>query len=177
MITLAIMVAIPIIAALYAMKQKASRDEVFGTFGLALFLTAIFGGLFLYGTELIPQSDANLTYTTTQTPLRTIQDGTDLHGQFYLFGGYIDQHPAFTYYVETPEGLKLKQIDAKDATIKEDSESPHLEYVKCFAPGHWDSWRHEHERGSKWNTNHCDDKHIFHVPPGSVKQQVQLGVK
>jgi len=98
-------------------------------------------------------------------------DGTNLNGQWGIFGGSIDSKPVYKYYYRTSNGgYKQSWVPAAKSTIYEDVEPGGQAYITK-------SWNEDlNTRG--WLVFDLDvaneeneKRYAIHVPPGSLRQE------
>lgn len=104
----------------------------------------------------------------TTLSLRALANTSNIDGRLYfLGGGYIGEQQVINYITQTGNGaIRLDSMPAAQATIFEDSNTPHLNIIKTvrYMPDvvPW-------ELGS---TMHYD----FHIPAGSVLENYKVDV-
>lgn len=101
---------------------------------------------------------------TTNIPLLLMTDGSDLNGQFSLFGGYVDEEQVYNYYVEDSNGATvLRSLPADSSVIYQDAESPYLKQICEVSPTNWYTIP---------TADECDFE--FHIPKDSIKNTITL---
>ena len=100
--------------------------------------------------------------------LAAVSDGSSVQGSAFLFAGYIEQAQVFNYYQQV--GDKTYKRDwqrAIDSVVVEDQSNGNAFLRKIeIVPNKW--------YGFTWDTKTVYE---FHVPPGSVQQEITLDNK
>jgi hypothetical protein len=154
------------------LEIKFIHDE-FGMGLAAGFGVIILGGIAMAITipNVIDANEDKIIVKDTEDnsyALRALANNTNLEGrQYFLGGGYIGEKQVFNYMTQSEHGaIRLQSMDAAQATIFEDTNTPHLRVIKTerFLPSvvPWDL-------GS---TMHYD----FHIPAGSVLETYNVDV-
>jgi len=137
-----------------------------GAFGFG-FVTLILGSL---ATTLVcailsaapfdyPQDEAR----TTSQELRALTTSSELHGQTYLLGGYIDEDPVFRYIRAEGDGMVLRSVSADDSIVYEGDYEPRIDTITT-------TW------GNPWLYPFTfeNDTYEFYVPEGSVSGDISV---
>lgn len=72
--------------------------------------------------------------------LRALNTGSEIHGQFYLGSGQIDEKPVFRFlYEQADGGVKLSSVPASKTTVYEEDTAPRLTTYETqrHANGFW----------------------------------------
>lgn len=102
---------------------------------------------------------------TANWDIATVADNQGTHGSFSLFGGTVEDRPVFYYYRINGSVRTLERVEAWDAEIYEDSDSP---YFTC---------QYKNAGKSIWwfSMGPTECRHYkFHVPAGSITTKVVL---
>lgn len=114
----------------------------------------------IFAPKLIP-----LTSTTEHTLVAMGSTGSVEGRSYFLGGGYVDGKNVINYIERLEDGgSQLKQVDASEATVYENSSEPSLT-INNYEGKNW--WI------SPFNT-HSSTKYIFHVPENSVVSGYEL---
>lgn len=104
-------------------------------------------------------------YTTLG--LEAIRDGSSINGEFVLGTGILTSDATYTFYANNHGAIHLEKVDASEITLYEDSGKPYvIEYTGC-------------QLEPSWLASCLDDGPRYveiHVPPGSVKNQINLNL-
>lgn len=140
--------------------EPGNWDEAAGA-GFGVFLLCLFG----FGTALAIVVNTNyhsMEYRDsedTSIPLKALANRSSLEGQFFLGGGYIGEQQVINYVRDIGGGgSKIESISADEATIFEDSSSPHLRIIKTVKTM---------PNVVPWEIGY-DMHNDFHIPAGSI---------
>lgn len=104
--------------------------------------------------------------------LRSMQDGSEISGNFFLGTGTIDEDPHFTYYVVDGEAARLESVPAKYAKIVEGADRPRLERGCTKFTETWWNWP-----VPSFFDNNIDcggAEYTFYVPENSIVNNYRL---
>lgn len=101
--------------------------------------------------------------------IANLQDGSSIHGSFFLGIGQVDGIMKYTYYTKSGEFYQLNQMDASGIRVKYTDGSPRITFMKRVLD--------KNETINKWGIdldigNKTD--YIIEVPKGSVKSNFIL---
>ena len=134
-------------------------------------LTATFFLLYGFGYGLEHQKK---TEFYAQSELGSLQDQSNIQGRFFLGSGTIDEKPAYSYYKKIGDNqYQLRQLVDDGGTpivVFEDSDKPYVKTVHTKSDGYFGAW------GFMWGHESLD-QFEFHVPKGSIVQNVTLDAK
>lgn len=110
-------------------------------------------------------------YQSKPHTIANIQDGSEVHGSFFLGIGGIGEDMKYSFYGEASKGVyELKTVDAEHAKVTFTDEEPYYTYT-CYRD-ETPNWLTVFSDG--W----CDEDEItFHVPEGSIKTEFKLDAK
>jgi len=102
--------------------------------------------------------------------LMNLNDGSSMHGSFFLGSGTIDEKMQYTYYYEDNGYYKLGQVECSKALIKYNEGDPFLEIH-----------RKKLIKGPVINyfslVKNTPIKIVFNIPEGSIKSNFHLDAK
>src|SRR4029453_12012690 len=143
-------------------------DEAFGA-GFVMLIACFFGfGIAL--TVVVQTNLHSLQYHDTEKTtisLKALGNKSAVDGQFFLGGGYIGEKQVINYVRDIGSGgSKIESMPADQATLFEDTTTPHLNIIKTVKtmpdviPWYYGSDMH----------------YDFHIPAGSVLQNYKVDV-
>ena len=93
-------------------------------------------------------------------------DNTMMEGNFYLFGGNIDEEPVYSFYRQRSDGaITQGWVEVNDSVIFEDQENK----------GFVEIWESNCTDWSWWSFGWCDSTYYeIHVPENSVTRQYEF---
>ena len=107
-----------------------------------------------------------------KTSIECLNDGSSVHGEFFLGSGTVDGKMVYNYYVKNGQFFTLKQLDASSTYItylKDKTTKPYLEVQKIVdIPTDrcsWNNWAFDAEEVKAT---------VFHIPQGSIKSNYNL---
>lgn len=107
-----------------------------------------------------------------KTTIECLNDGSSVHGEFFLGSGTVDGKMVYNYYVKNDQFFTLKQLDASSTYItylKDTTTKPYLEVQKMVdIPTDrcsWNNWAFDAEEVKAT---------VFHIPQGSIKSNYNL---
>lgn len=126
--------------------------------GMAFFIFLAGAGIF--APKIVPLS------STSEHTLVAMGNAGSIEGRsYFLGGGYVDGKNVINYIERLEDGgSQLKQVDASESTVYEDSLEPSLT-IKNYEGNNW--WI------SPFST-HSATQYIFHVPENSVVSSYEL---
>lgn len=157
MITLAIIIVVSIIVSYVIYEYSAVESP--GFCSSAFFLVAL-TAFFL----ISPWVTEDKTDVDPPRELAILNDHNGIKGRFSLFGGYIEDEPAYTYYEKRSDGgYELRRVEADNAVIYEDTENEAYLVVE-MSPA---------LDVTKWTMvfGAATPRYEFHVPKGSVQPE------
>lgn len=107
--------------------------------------------------------------------LVSMGDSSEVRGQFYLFGGYINTESIYRYYKKEESGaIRQEKTPVTSSVIYEDeTESPYVVLTKKVYEN-CDNWQW-------YGYNECEDDELieaeFHIPPNSVSNSFNLDLE
>ena len=101
------------------------------TFAMITILIALLG---LLMTSSIATGCVEIDYNiSSDTKIIALKDNQNVNGNFYIFGGYVNEELYYYYAKETEFGYKTDKIPANDVYIKYTESDPHIEeYTGTF---------------------------------------------
>lgn len=99
--------------------------------------------------------------------LVSLQDANSVSGSFFLGCGSVNSKMKYTYYYESSNGMfRMGQVSYKYASITYDS-IPRMETKETKYTDSWVNW-------FAIDFECRNDKYIFHVPKGTIKNDYNL---
>jgi hypothetical protein len=113
---------------------------------------------------------------TNKVDIVALSNSALLHGEYFLFGGYVNQNPVYYYYQKTSDGgFVEKNISANNVVIYQDTASEGYILIietKSVADKNFA------KKYNKWvpiQSYYSDNFKIeIHVPPNTIIQQFNL---
>lgn len=94
----------------------------------------------------------------SDTPIKSLNDGSKISGRFALGSGSIRESPQFVYYAVDGPGYRLRTVPAGDTLVIEDTETdPYISTFEvrkegCIFHGYYPA----------------GNTYVFHVPKGTI---------
>lgn len=137
--------------------------------------SAVFGvvmGVFMSVILLIPATIATTGFApeirkhTGDIPIVAAVDNTRLEGNFYLFGGSINEKPVYAFYRQDADGaIRQGWVPVNDTVIYEDQED--RGFIKVYKDGCTEF--------TFWFLPGCEGKYYeIHVPENSVTKSFEF---
>jgi hypothetical protein len=96
------------------------KGAFFGRLGSSIgfgFIVVVIGGIVLGLLATFTGTDESRSW---ETKLRALNTGSEVHGQFFLGSGRIDEDPVFSFlYEQADGGVKLSSVPADRSTVYE----------------------------------------------------------
>lgn len=154
------------VAADYRAIGFSTRAGAFAAGAFIAAVVSVFAGLLLsvvVGEALYEPEDVTYDFDVV-----TAKDGSNVQGQFSIFGGYIEEVPYYFFYRENPDGgIYQGKIRANNTLIYEDQESRSFITVNKTVD-HWGFW------GVALGG---DKDYEIHVPKGSVDREIEFDLE
>lgn len=149
-------------------KWNDLTDKFFYSF-MAILLSVLITAFVLFLASGTTSSVTEIEYDiASDTKIIALKDNQNVNGNFYIFGGYVDEDLYYYYAYETEFGYKTEKLKADNAYIKYTDEEPHIErYVGDFA----------NEGAYFWGVPMCDDRYIIYVPEGTVTNEFNVDLE
>lgn len=157
-----LLIALTIGITAYNLRGEWLDDKFFYFFGI--FIAALFATVVFVPLGFLVSAYGPLHYEDGGTyELVAVNDGTKISGGAFLFSGYIDQSQVYNFYEKTgPNTYQRGWQYAAHSTIVEDQPKGKANLHQYFlVPNKWIAF--------EWATHLRNE---FHVPPGSVVQEV-----
>lgn len=72
-----------------------------------------------------------------EKPLYALTDSTSIHGEKFLFSGYIDEELTYRYIIETERGRHIEEINGKNVYVNEGDYEPHVKIYNTELAKDW----------------------------------------
>lgn len=104
----------------------------------------------------------------SDTKIIALKDNQNISGNFYIFGGYVDEDLYYYYATETEFGYKTEKVKADNAYIKYTNGETHIErYVGKFV----------NKSANLWGFPMCNDRYIIYCPDGTVTNEFNVDLE
>ena len=119
--------------------------------------------------SLIVSNCAEIKYDMiSDTKIIALKDNQSTNGNFYVFGGYVDEDLCYYYATETKLGYKTEKIKADNTYIRYTNENPHVErYYARFA----------NDRVHLLGFCMLDDTYVIYCPDGTVINEFKVDLE
>lgn len=149
-----------------------SFNDWFDKIGLsiaAIFFSVSMTLIVLLVSSLIVSNCAETKYNMiSDTKIIALKDNQNMNGNFYIFGGYVDEDLYYYYATETEFGYKTEKIEAENTYIRYTNKEPHIErYCAEFV----------NNRAHLLGFCMLDDKYIIYCPEGTVTNEFKVDLE
>lgn len=105
---------------------------------------------------------------TSDTKIIALKDNQNISGNFYIFGGYIDEDLYYYYATETEFGYKTEKIKADSVYIKYTDGNAHIEeYAAMFADDYVNLF------GCPLNNS----RYVIYCPEGTITNEFNIDLE
>lgn len=102
------------------------------------------------------------------TKIVALKDNQNIHGNFYIMGGYVNEDLYYYYATETEFGYKTEKISSDNAYIKYTDGEPHIErYTAEFA----------NDSANMWGIPLYLDRYVIYCPEGTVTNEFEIDLE
>lgn len=136
---------------------------------LILLAMSIVSLMVWFGASFVISSCIEPNYNIAEdTKIVALKDNQNIHGNFYIMGGYVDEDLYYYYATETEFGYKTEKISSDNAYIKYTDGEPHIErYTAEFSKN----------SANMWGTPMYLDRYIIYCPEGTVTNEFQVDLE
>ena len=166
-IIIGFIVSIVIIIYICCDEYNDFGEKIFLSFA-TLLVSALFTFIVLLGASAIISCDEPNYNMVSDTKIVALKDNQNISGNFYIFGGYVNEDLYYYYATETEFGYKTEKVSSANAYIKYTDGETHIE-------------RYEGEFASKkayvWGFPMYVDKYIIYCPDGTVTNEFNVDLE
>lgn len=161
---------ISVIVIIYlAISEWCDLFEGFWTSILILLCMALLSLFAWFTASVVISSCTEPNYSVIEdTKIVALKDNQNIHGNFYIMGGYVNEDLYYYYATETEFGYKTEKISSDNAYIKYTDGEPHIErYTAEFA----------NDSANMWGTPLYLDRYVIYCPEGTVTNEFKVDLE
>lgn len=143
-------------------------EKITMSFSTLLVSFAIASFVFFFA-SIITSYCAEIEYNVvSDTKIIALKDNQNINGNFYIFGGYVDEDLYYYYATETEFGYKTKKLKADDAYIKYTDGEPHIERL---------DGKFVNDNVYLLGSCMSGDRYIIYCPEGTVTNEFKVDLE
>lgn len=153
----------------FAIDEWWSFFEGFWCSILILLVMAIASSLVWFTASVVISSCTEPNYSVIEdTKIVALKDNQNIHGNFYIMGGYVNEDLYYYYATETEFGYKTEKISSDNAYIKYTDGEPHIEkYTAEFSK----------DSANIWGVPLYSDRYVIYCPEGTVTNEFKVDLE